>query len=281
MLNKLAVLGQPIAHSLSPAMHTAAFAELGLAEQWSYGAIEVSPEQFAGRVRAMPGEGYVGANVTIPHKQAALAIADTASEATRAVGAANTLSFADGAIHADNTDAPGLIAALPADPSGLAALVLGAGGSARAVVWALHEAGAEVSVWNRTAARAAGLAEEFGVSAVEAGEPASPGTFDLVVNCTAIGLERAGTCTVSSSGHSTFKDFGFGVDQFNDRQVVVDLVYGSTETGLVRAAKGRGAKTIDGLEILVRQGAESLRLWTGLEPPLATMRREVQSRRHT
>ena len=99
-------------------------------------------------------DGYVGANVTVPHKQAALAIADDASEVAREIGAANTLSFRDGRIHADNTDAAGLIASLPEPPSGRRALVLGAGGSARAVVWALRDAGAEVEIWNRTAVRA-------------------------------------------------------------------------------------------------------------------------------
>ena len=140
MPKRLAVLGQPISHSRSPAMHTAALAELGLADEWSYEAIEVAPEDFDERVRAMPGEGFVGANVTVPHKLAALAIADEASEAARAIGAANTLTFADGRIAAENTDATGLLDALPESPSGARALVLGAGGSARAVVWALVDA---------------------------------------------------------------------------------------------------------------------------------------------
>src|ERR671936_1915931 len=108
---KLAVLGQPIAHSRSPAMHNAALAELGLAGAWSYEAIEVAPDHFASRVRAMPREGFVGANVTVPHKLAALALADEASEAASAIGAANTLSLRDGKVAADNTDAEGLLAA--------------------------------------------------------------------------------------------------------------------------------------------------------------------------
>ncbi len=120
------------------------------------------PELFDETVRALGAAGFVGANVTIPHKQAALALADRASAAAREIGAANTLTFAaDGAIAAENTDAPGLIAAMERSPRGLRALVLGAGGSARAAVWALREAGArEVSVWNRTPARARELARD-------------------------------------------------------------------------------------------------------------------------
>ena len=156
-MKRLAVLGSPVAHSRSPAMQNAALEALGLAGEWSYEAIEMPPADFAGLTAALPGEGFVGANVTIPHKEAALALAHDASAAANEIGAANTLSFDGGEIRADNTDAPGLLAALPEPPSGRAALVLGAGGSARAAAWALAGQGARVEVWNRTAARAAEL----------------------------------------------------------------------------------------------------------------------------
>ena len=115
---RLAVLGQPISHSRSPAMHNAALAELGLAGEWSYEAIEVAPADFPRLVRQMAAEGFVGANVTVPHKVAALELADEASEAARAIGAANTLSFAGGRIAAENTDASGFLDSLPAPPAG-------------------------------------------------------------------------------------------------------------------------------------------------------------------
>src|SRR5947207_15781498 len=127
---KLAVLGQPISHSRSPAMQNVALAELGLAGEWTYEGIEVAPEAFDARVRAMPGEGFVGANITVPHKLAALELADVASDAAVQIGAANTLSFARGQIAAENTDATGFVNALPEEPRGQGALVLGAGGSA-------------------------------------------------------------------------------------------------------------------------------------------------------
>src|SRR4051812_43764466 len=105
---RLAVLGHPVAHSRSPAMHTAALAELGLADEWSYEAIDVEPNAFAALVRSLPGKGFAGVNVTVPHKLEAVAVADSASGAARAIGAANTLSFAGGAIAAENTDASGI-----------------------------------------------------------------------------------------------------------------------------------------------------------------------------
>ena len=155
-MKRLGVLGWPVAHSRSPAMQNAALRELGLSD-WHYQRLPVPPLVFDETVAGLPAAGFVGANVTIPHKEAALAAADTASEAAREIGAANTLTFSDdGAITADNTDAPGLIAAL-GDRIGATAMVLGAGGSARAVVWALTRAGVEVSIWNRTPGRAEAL----------------------------------------------------------------------------------------------------------------------------
>src|SRR6516165_4910809 len=158
-MTRLGVLGWPVAHSRSPAIQNAALAALGM-EGWRYQRLPVPPGLFAATTRALRSSRFVGANVTIPYKQAALALADEAGETATAIGAANTLSFArDGTIVAENTDAPGLIAALGRSPRGLRVLVLGAGGSARAAAWALREAGArEVSVWNRTPERAEALA---------------------------------------------------------------------------------------------------------------------------
>src|SRR3954452_14767057 len=158
-------------------MFNAAYAALGL--DWHYVKLPVPPELFKPTVRALPDSGYRGANVTIPHKLAALAVADGASDAARAIGAANTLTFGDDAgIEADNTDAGGFLDALGESPHGRTALVLGAGGAARAVVWALVEAGAsEVSIWNRTAERAEELASSFGARAV-----AHPVAADIAVN---------------------------------------------------------------------------------------------------
>jgi shikimate dehydrogenase len=270
MPKRLAVLGQPISHSRSPAMHTAALAELGLAGEWTYEAIEVAPEHFEGRVDAMPGEGFVGANVTVPHKLAALAVADEASEAARAIGAANTLTFSGGRIGAQNTDATGLLDSLPEPPSGARVLVLGAGGSARAVVWALVSSGAEVAIWNRTPEKADRLAREFGASAAEGVDVAD---FDLLVNATTVGMGS------STQAFPSLKSLPVDADALRERHQLVDLAYGAADTELVRAARARGARVVDGLEVLVRQGAASLRIWTGLDPPIEVMRRAVRADR--
>ena len=267
------MIGHPIAHSRSPVIHNAAFTALGLAGKWSYEALDFAPGEFADRVRALPTQGFVGANVTVPHKRAALELADTASDSAGEIGAANTLSFEGGAIGADNTDAPGFLAAVPAPPAGRRALVLGAGGSARAVVWALVRDRAEVSVWNRTAERAERLAEELGATALEADGELPAGEFELVVNCTSVGMDTASGGSAAESDLDALRLAPYGL---HAGQVVVDLVYGAIETELARTARERGASMVDGLEVLVRQGAASFRIWTGIDPPLDVMRRAAR-----
>jgi shikimate dehydrogenase len=244
-------------------MHNAALAAVGLTD-WRYVRLPLPPERFAETVRALPAAGFAGVNVTIPHKAAALALADEATDAAREIGAANTLTFSGGRIHADNTDAPGFLDALPAgyDVAGRTALVLGAGGSARAVVWALHRAGArEVAIWNRTPERARALAAELGGRAVTAAEPA-----DIVVNCTSVGL---------SGGEAAFKAFPLDADSLGAGRLVVDLVYAVGGTQFLEAARARGAGVVDGLEILVAQGAASFERWTGKTAPRHAMREAV------
>lgn len=231
---------------------------------WTYQRIPLAPELFTPTVRSLGAAGFHGANVTIPHKQAALTLADLATERARAIGAANTLTFRpDGTIEADNTDAPGLIAALGRWPKGMSALVLGAGGSARAAVWALLNAGAgPVSVWNRTPERAEQLARRLGARAVCSPEPA-----DLLVNCTSVGLD--GSANVAAA----LNLLGLTADQIGEYPHVVDLVYSPHGTALLSAARAAGAHAVDGLEVLVAQGALSFELWTGRRAPLQAMRR--------
>jgi shikimate dehydrogenase len=255
-------------------MHNAALRELGLAAEWSYEAIEVAEGDLAGLLASLPGEGFAGVNVTVPHKVAALGLADSASPAARAIGAANTLTFSGTGAHADNTDAIGLIEALPGSARGMRALVLGAGGSARACAWALREAGARVDVWNRTAERASSLAAELAVG--DAREVAA-GDYGLLVNCTTVGLEEA---NAAQEPARALKGLPLDADSISEEHIVVDLVYGSRPTPLAAIAAGKGASVIDGLEVLVHQGAASLRIWTGREPPLEAMRAAAKERGH-
>jgi len=263
-MKRLGVLGWPVAHSRSPAMHNAALAALGM-DDWHYQRLPVPPELFEQTTRALAQAGFVGANVTIPHKHAALALADGASETARAIGAANTLSFApDGSIAAENTDAPGLIAAIGKAPRGLRALVLGAGGSARAAVWALLEAGAaEVSVWNRTPQRAQELAGELGARHAARLQPA-----DLLVNCTSVGLREE---------PDELAQLGLTADAVGAYATVVDLVYRDGATALLSAARAGGSRAIDGVDVLVAQGALSFEVWTGRSAPPQEMRRAARA----
>lgn len=261
---RLGVLGWPVAHSLSPAIHNAALQAAGL-DGWRYQLLPVPPELLTETVRGLPAAGFAGANVTIPHKEAALAVATRPSDRARAIGAANTLVFAGGEIAADNTDAPALIAALPHDPAGADALVLGAGGSARAAIWALRDAGAaRVRVWNRTAERAATLARELGAEPVRRADLAGAAP-DLLVNCTAVGLR----------GELSLAGLPVQASDVARAGCVVDLVYRSEGTALVSVARAAGVPAVDGLTILIGQGALSFRQFTGREPSLDAMRAAV------
>lgn len=239
-------------------MMTAALHELGL-DHWTYQALPVPPDAIRAAFSALAEGGFAGANVTMPHKHDALVVADHVTVAAREIGAANTLTvLGDGTLEADNTDAPGLLDAIGTPVVGRSALVLGAGGSARGCVWALRQAGcSRVAVWNRTAARAAELAHDLQVDAVTQ-IPAA----DILVHCTSVGLHDP---------TSTFDLLPVDADTLGTYDVVVDLVYRDGGTALLQAAAAAGTTTVDGLQMLVAQGAHSLARWTGREAPRAAM----------
>jgi shikimate dehydrogenase len=255
----LAVIGHPVAHSRSPDMQTAALAALGLAGEWSYGAIDLEPGEFEAGVAALAAEGeYRGVNVTIPHKEAALSVADEIDPVAKEIGAANTLVFSDGFISAFNTDAPGLRLAMKGDPNGRKALVLGAGGAARAAIWALYDAGAVVEIWNRTESRAIAVVEQMAVPHARVVTDPDPSRYGLIVNTTSVGLH----------GEDPFQELPLDRRHLRERQVI-DMVYAEGPSTLSQVAAEAGAVVVDGLEILVQQGACSLAIWLGkskLEP---------------
>ncbi len=263
-MNRLGVVGWPVAHSRSPQIQNAALTAVGLGDSWRYQLLPVPPELFAETVVALPSQGFKGVNVTIPHKSAALTLAGGGTGRAAAIGAANTLLFQeDGAIDADNTDAPGLIMELAAriDLAGATGMVLGAGGSARAAVWALLDAGAaDVRVWNRTPERAAELCAELG------GTPVSEiSGADVLVNCTSVGLQAEHRLEMLPLPPAGLGEFG----------VVADLVYREGGAVVTRAARTARVPTIDGLELLVAQGAFAFELFTGLPAPVEAMRNAV------
>jgi len=254
---RLGVIGWPVDHSRSPAMHNAALAALGLSD-WEFQLLPVPPEQFVSSVSALRAAGYRGASVTIPHKEAAFELVDRLTDRAKAIGAVNTLIFEpEGDLVGDNTDAPGFIASLPAAPvSGSTAIVLGAGGVAHAVVWALRDYGVKVQIWNRTPQRAERLAERFGAEAVAQVEAAQ-----MLVNCTAAGLEG-----------DPFASLPISPEQLGDYPIVADVVYHGKPGPLLEAAAAAGAVTVDGMEMLVQQGLIAFEEWTGLEAPAEVMR---------
>jgi len=265
--HRLGVLGWPILHSRSPAMQNAALRALGL-HDWTYQRLPAPPELFSELVRALPAAGFLGANVTVPHKHEALALADIRTPAATAIGAANTLTFLQGgAIEADNTDAPGLIQALNRDLEGTTAMILGAGGSARAAAWALREAGAEVAIWNRTPERAQALAKELSIELVD-----RPRRATILINATTVGMDER------LSADEALTSLRLDSDQLGSYEQVVDFVYASTPTALLTAARRAGALTVDGLAILVAQGALSLARWSGRVAPLEVMRAAAEGR---
>ncbi|HWG85627.1 MAG TPA: shikimate dehydrogenase [Deinococcales bacterium] len=255
------LFAHPAGHSLSPAMHDAALASLGI--EGRYLALDVPPSGLRAALDELRRSGAWGANLTIPHKEAALPLLDDLSEEAWAIGAVNTVVRRDGRLHGLNTDAPGFMAALVeagVAVGGRDALVLGAGGAGRAVAFALREAGARVGVWNRTPGRAEALASEFRLGHVsDARLPSAARSAWLLVNSTSVGLRDA---EASPLLPGALPRDGW----------VCDIVYRPLETRLLREARAAGLGTVDGLGMLVHQGALALSAWAGRPAPADVMR---------
>ncbi|NOC45775.1 MULTISPECIES: shikimate dehydrogenase [unclassified Ruegeria] len=255
------VIGHPIGHSRSPKLHGHWLKTYGLAGH--YIPMDVAPADLETVLRTLPRAGFVGANVTVPHKEAALKIADHASDRATVIGAANTLVFReDGSIHADNTDGYGFMENLRTGaPDWNAkdgpAVVFGAGGAARAVLQALSDAGVpEILLTNRTRARADHLKEEFGqrirvVDWVQAGNVIE--NAELVVNTTSLGMQGQPELRVP-------------LDGLQPGAVVTDLVYAPLKTRLLQTAEQAGCTAVDGLGMLLHQAVPGFERWFGVRP---------------
>ncbi|WP_424358646.1 shikimate dehydrogenase [Methanocella sp. MCL-LM] len=266
MMTIYGVVGYPVEHSLSPVMHNAAFKALDM--DCAYHKFEVKGEHLQDAILGARHLGFGGLNVTIPHKEAAIRIIEPDRTALE-IGAANTLDFRQ--MKAFNTDAAGAIDALrdsgvELDNKGV--LVLGAGGAARAVVYGLAKAGATVTIANRTTAKAADLAaymrsfgSVFGTSLDSLGEKVR--AVDVIINTTPVGMGWEDKPMVTR-------------DMLDRSQTVFDLVYKPLETPLLREARAAGARTVDGLSMLARQGARSFEIWTGVKPPVDIMERSAR-----
>jgi shikimate dehydrogenase len=251
----------PAGHTLSPLLHQTAYAELGL--DASFEVFDVQTSGFAAKLAELRAQGLTQLCVSLPHKEAALRLADRASDAARAIGAANTLTVQGGELVADNTDWIGVTRALePHGPwRGKRATVLGAGGAARAVVFALRRLELEVCLVNRTRARAERVAAELGVRVGSLDE-----SWDLLVNATSLGMSPDVDSTPAPAA------------SLRPGALVFDTVYRPLETRLLREAHARGCRTQDGLEMLVQQAVEQIRIWSGQRADAAALRRAALAR---
>ncbi len=264
-----AVIGDPVGHSRSPAIHNAAFSALGL--DWVYVALPVPAGSAAEAVEAARTLGIAGLSVTMPHKSAVIPALDDLTPAAARLGAVNCISVQDHHLTGHNTDGEGFVAALRADdldPLGARCVVLGAGGAARAVVLALAEAGAaEVVVLARSldrAEQAAELAGEQGRWGPMDSAAAEMATTDLLVNATPLGMSEGDRSPVPA-------------DALNPEMMVSELIYHPERTPLMEAAVEAGARTSNGLGMLVRQAAAAFTIWTGEKPPIETMWQAARS----
>ena len=273
------LLGHPVAHSLSPVMHEASFRALRL--EADYRCFDVEPDRLSEQVRRCRDEGFLGLNVTVPHKQAVVELMDDLDISARRLGAVNTIRFdPDGKMTGFNTDASGFLADLRASfgvmPMGMRSLVVGCGGAGRAVAIACALGGcAHLALANRTVAKAETVAWEIAALSEPAGDrtrvlPSDRSAWveaardaELIIQCTTAGLAEGDAPVLP-------------VEAFRRGQYLYDLVYTRAETPTIRTARAGGAWAVNGLGMLVHQGAAAFRIWTGREANLAAMRMAVE-----
>lgn len=275
MTKRAGVIGHPLGHSISPALFRAAFEAAGI--DATYEAWDTPPETLDGRVQALRGDDYYGANVTIPHKEAIVPMLDERSEVATRAGAVNTVVHDGGKLVGHNTDVAGFTRSLREDakfdPKGKPTMLLGSGGAARAVALALIEAGASlIYVVARTPRKIDRMVVDLKpltqtgttISWAYWGDGSylrSLATAELLVNCTPVGVAKSDTEGKSPIDAALIRK----------ELTVYDLVYNPVETALVKDARARGAKAYGGLGMLVYQAAESFRLWTGKDADTKAM----------
>jgi len=254
------VVGFPVKHSLSPVFQNEAFKYAGI--NAVYVAFEVKPEDFEEAVRGLKALNVKGVNITLPYKEAVLKYADITSEDVKVISSANTLKFTQEGIEAYNTDWLGFLRSIKehTDLKNKNVLVLGAGGVSRAILFALKKEEANIYLWNRTKSKAEKIASLFGAVVIDMPEDVI-GDADIIVNTTSVGLDEKDPPL-------------FNYEKIEEKHVVFDVIY--KETPLLKTAKLKGARAIGGLDMLVYQGAESFRIWTGREPPIKVMKKSVQ-----
>ena len=267
-LPRACIMGHPVSHSRSPMIHGYWLRTLGI--RGAYELKDLTPEEFPAFVTRLEANGYVGGNVTVPHKEAAYRLVARRDEAAEAIGAVNTLWLQDGVLMGGNSDAHGFVAHLDDSAPGWAvprgrAVILGAGGAARSAVYALTTRGLDVRIVNRTVARARELAERFGPRASAHGYDELPTLLrdaDLLVNCTSLGMIGKPPLEVD-------------IAPLKPSAVVYDVVYVPLDTPVLAAARARGQRTVDGLGMLLQQAGFGFQKWFGASPRVTPELRDI------
>ena len=270
------VIGDPVEHSRSPQMHNAAFAELGL--DYVYVPFHIRPDELHAAIEGFKAINVVGINITIPHKQAVIPFVDEISREAELIGAVNTLIFNQGKIAGDNTDAPGFLQAMQETgldiPKGESAVVIGAGGSARAIVVALALAGLQsITIANRTVSKAIALASDL---SEKTGVPMEGMGLDNPRLPDAVAISTLVVNTASASMDTSHPPL-IQTEWLNPQSIVYDIIYTPPKTRLMTAAAERGCHVIGGLGMLVHQGAIAFEKWTKVVPPIKIMRQALQN----
>ena len=257
------IIGDPVEHSLSPAMHNAGYEALGIDNQFVFLGAKVKIGDIETVVDAMRKMGIHGLTCTIPHKVAVMKYLDEIDETAKKIGAVNTVLNKQGKLIGFNTDWQGVVIPLEKITTlpGKKAAVLGAGGAARAVVYGLLKRGAKVKVFNRTKEKAVKLAKEFNCLSGDLNNQEEIKNFDIIINTTSVGMKPLE------------KETPIPTEFISARQIVFDIVYVPFETKLLREAKKKGAKIIHGIEMLLHQGTAQFEIYTGHKAPEDIMRR--------
>lgn len=259
------IIGDPVAHSLSPQIHNAAYRALGIDKDYEYSARQVKPGELAGFMDEVRSKDIRGVSCTAPHKVAIMEYLDQIDDVARRIGAVNTVVNDEGVLKGYNTDWLGIVLPLGklTGLKGRKAVLLGAGGAARSIAYGMTDRGAQLTVYNRTASKAEELARDFGCRSASLEDPSALEAIkivDIIINATSVGMEP-------NDGDTPLPQ-----EFLNDRQIVFDSIYVPYETRLLREAAGRGAKVIHGTEMLLQQGMAQFKLYTGYDAPEGVMR---------
>ncbi|MBD3157510.1 MAG: shikimate dehydrogenase [Candidatus Lokiarchaeota archaeon] len=274
-MKSIVLAGNPVKHSYSPLMHNAAFRALGLQQEYEYSLLALRSDELAGFVDSIEVGDFEGANITIPHKQRIMVHLSEVTKQAESIGSVNTLYREDERVVGCNTDMLGLLGVFRESEikiEGASAVVLGAGGAARSVVYALSSLKAgNILIYNRTLRKARELVQDleefFSTSLAAAIFPVREDSlreYDLLLNCTPVGMKG------HSVGETPIKK-----ELLRDDLVVMDLIYNPVETRLLKEANNVGCRTVDGIALLIQQGAISFEKWTGLKPPVDVMRNKL------